>query len=149
MTSETSSKNNKRHSLFFTRQRTLLARRGWVIAVSAVLQVILNIVATPIRILYESSEQSIAYATLSGKAFISRNAYIVADQMGISPAVCLITLFLSVLIAHQGFSYLFSRREIDFFWSLPMKRRSRFFNIYINGFLSTRYLISCQYFWVF
>jgi ABC-2 type transport system permease protein len=134
MTSETSSKNNKRHSLFFTRQRTLLARRGWVIAVSAVLQVILNIVATPIRILYESSEQSIAYATLSGKAFISRNAYIVADQMGISPAVCLITLFLSVLIAHQGFSYLFSRREIDFFWSLPMKRRSRFFNIYINGF---------------
>lgn len=134
MTSVTSLKNNKRHSVFITRQRALLARRGWVIALSAVLQFIMNIVATPIRILFESSEQSIAYMTLSGKAFINRNSFIVADQMGISPAVCAITLFLSILIAHQGFSYLFSRREIDFYWSLPLKRRSRFFNIYLNGF---------------
>lgn len=42
-------------------------------------------------------------------------------------------IILSAVCAMQGFSYLNSRREIDFYHSLPVKKKRRFFVIWLNG----------------
>ncbi len=42
---------------------------------------------------------------------------------------------LAVICAIQGFSYLYSRRQVDFYHSLPVKTRRRFAVIWLNGIL--------------
>jgi ABC-2 type transport system permease protein len=46
-----------------------------------------------------------------------------------------ISILLGVLCGLQGFSYLFSQEKTDFYFSLPVKRRTLFFSAYLNGFL--------------
>ena len=46
----------------------------------------------------------------------------------------LITLF-AIVCAIQGFSYLYSRKKVDMYHSVPVKKTRRFAVIYINGIL--------------
>lgn len=48
---------------------------------------------------------------------------------------------LAILAAIQGFSYLYSRKKIDFYMGMPVKRSRRFMIIWLNGILL--YLIPC------
>ncbi len=56
---------------------------------------------------------------------ISRNPLLLAATVGIA-----------VITGVQGFSYLFSRKKIDLYHSIPVKRIQLFIPIYINGILS-------------
>lgn len=47
--------------------------------------------------------------------------------------ICYLIFALAVVIALQGFSYLFSRRKVDMYHSVPVSMKSRFTTIYING----------------
>ncbi len=44
-----------------------------------------------------------------------------------------ITVVAAVLIAIQGFSYLYKRQKVDFYHSVPVKKSRRFTVIYLNG----------------
>lgn len=56
-----------------------------------------------------------------------------------SPAVFL-SGFFAVFLSMQGFSYLNSRKKLDFYEALPISRRRRFFGILLSGLLI--YLLS-------
>ena len=53
----------------------------------------------------------------------------------------LIVAAFAVLSAVQGFSYLYNRKKIDFYMGMPIKRKSRFLIIWLNGVLV--YAIPC------
>lgn len=42
---------------------------------------------------------------------------------------------LAIISAIQGFSYLYSRQKMDFYMGMPIKRKNRFFIIWLNGIL--------------
>ncbi len=48
---------------------------------------------------------------------------------------------LAIISAIQGFSYLYSKKKIDFYMGMPVRRRRRFMVIWLNGILV--YLIPC------
>lgn len=57
------------------------------------------------------------------------------NTLGISKIIALVTAGMAFLSAVQGFSYLYSRKKIDFYMGMPVKRKKRFLNIWINGIL--------------
>ncbi len=146
MTSKNSSLTSpKSASRFRTKHIDLLTHRLWVGALSLILQVLMYSVATPLRIVYERSQVA---STLTTEAAILKfhtdQAQTIFGQMCLSWPSLVLTLVLAVVIAHQGFAYVFSRRELDFYMSQPVKRSQHFRNVYMNGVLlySIPYLIS-------
>ncbi len=58
-----------------------------------------------------------------------------ADALGFQPA-CLFSVFLlGAIIAIQGFSYLYDRKKVDLYHSVPVSGKRRFLVIYTNGIL--------------
>lgn len=70
-------------------------------------------------------------------SYYSRNLYIqdlmrgVLDTFRTYPAI--VTILLAIVIGIQGFSYLFSKRKIDMYLSIPVSNKRRFATIYFNG----------------
>lgn len=52
-----------------------------------------------------------------------------------NPSWFFVSVLMAVLCAFQGFSYLFSETQCDFYFALPLKRRSLFLSGYLNGLL--------------
>lgn len=44
-----------------------------------------------------------------------------------------VSAVLAVIIAIQGYSYLFSKRKVDMYYAVPVSMKRRFFTIYFNG----------------
>lgn len=59
--------------------------------------------------------------------------------LGPSGILFILTALLAVISAVQGFSWLYSRKKIDFYMGMPVKRSRRLLVIWLNGILS--YLI--------
>ena len=57
------------------------------------------------------------------------------NTLGFSVITEAMTSGLALICAVQGFSYLFSRKKIDFYMGMPVKRKKRFFYIWLNGIL--------------
>lgn len=57
------------------------------------------------------------------------------STMGMNTGMLFLTSALAVVSAIQGFSYLYSRKKIDFYMGMPVKRRKRFLVIWLNGIL--------------
>lgn len=144
MTSASSSSPKKGLS-FFSYHRNLFGRRLWVGVVSIVLQLLFYTVATPLRIVYDRSQVADQLTTEIARAtYRTKQAQMIFGQMCLSSIAMGLTLLLAVVIAHQGFAYVFSRRELDFYMSQPVKRSRHFRDVYINGIMlfALPYMIS-------
>ena len=62
-------------------------------------------------------------------------------NVGYGSEIWLLVAGFAVLSGVQGFSYLYSRKKIDFYVSMPIKRKKRFLIIWLNGVLA--YAIPC------
>jgi len=58
-----------------------------------------------------------------------------ADALGFQPLCMLPVALLGILIAVQGFSYLYDRKKVDMYHSVPVSAKRRFAVIYVNGIL--------------
>lgn len=113
-------------------------RRLWVWVVSALLFVLIFPVVVSITIsqiksdslyLVESYGQKIAQEILH-----KRLLYTVSQQLGFSVKVVAVAI-IAVISAVQGFSFLYSRKKMDFYMGMPVKRSRRFLIIWLNGIL--------------
>lgn len=64
-----------------------------------------------------------------------RLTYGMCNTLGFSTILQVLTTGIALVCAIQGFSYLFSRKKIDFYMGMPVKRKKRFFYIWANGIL--------------
>lgn len=55
------------------------------------------------------------------------------DALGFSDNLFGIILLLAAMIAMQGFSYLYDRRKVDVYHSVPVSKNRRFAVVYVNG----------------
>lgn len=57
------------------------------------------------------------------------------DAIGFSDNVFPVTMILGAIIGIQGFSYLYDRRKVDLYHSVPVTKGRRFAVIYVNGLM--------------
>ncbi|MBD5515710.1 MAG: hypothetical protein HDR06_14000 [Lachnospiraceae bacterium] len=57
------------------------------------------------------------------------------DALGFQDKLMVILLLLAVTIGMQGFSYLYDRKKVDLYHSVPVDRNRRFAVVYVNGFM--------------
>ncbi len=55
------------------------------------------------------------------------------DALGFSDNIYQIVFVLAAVIGMQGFSYLFDRRKVDMYHSVPVSKNRRFAVVYVNG----------------
>ena len=55
------------------------------------------------------------------------------DALGFSDNIYPIVFVLAAVIGMQGFSYLFDRRKVDMYHSVPVSKNRRFAVVYVNG----------------
>ena len=116
-------------SLFFKMMKEDFKTRVWTLAISILIFFFSLIVATAMMIsfnLYNSSTYN-----YSDDLAINFMSYI-----GISnPFFGIIFIVLSLVMAMSGFSYLYSKKKVDMYHSLPVKREVLYFIKIINGIL--------------
>lgn len=59
----------------------------------------------------------------------------VSSWIGVNEAMLIFVSALAILCAIQGFSYLYSRKKVDMYHSVPVSKKRRFLTIYMNGIL--------------
>ena len=112
-------------------------RRLWVWMLSALFFVL----AIPVTISITISRQmnNLKYLTevygvaLAEDAMHERLVNSMCGQLGFSSALPVFTTIIAVAAAIQGFSSLYSRKKIDFYMGMPVKRSKRFRIIWLNG----------------
>lgn len=57
------------------------------------------------------------------------------DGLAFSDNTWPVLIFLGGIIGMQGFSYLYDRRKVDMYHSVPVSKKTRFLVIYVNGIL--------------
>lgn len=116
-------------SLFFKLMKEDFKTRVWTLAISILIFFFSLIVATAMMIsfnLYEGSAYS--YKDDLALNFIS---YIDVKN----PFFGMIFIVLALVMAMSGFSYLYSKKKVDMYHSLPVKREVLYFVKIINGML--------------
>ncbi|MCM1155003.1 MAG: DUF6449 domain-containing protein [Roseburia sp.] len=102
----------------------------WIISILVQLAIYPGIMTVYLsRINFWNKEGNYKTAELFEKALQEA----VTDALGFKPIATFPILFLAVCIAVQGFSYLHSRKKLDFYQSVPVSARHRFLVIYSNG----------------
>lgn len=72
-------------------------------------------------------------------AYLTQSAYKQAlyeaarDALSFNSFQWVVIVFLATMIGMQGFSYLYDRRKVDLYHSVPVSRKSRFWIIYAGG----------------
>ncbi len=114
-------------SSFFKLLKEDLRQRLWTIILAA----IVFLLPVPIYIAMEiSSSQGF------GTGMLDNFARRLAEPMAYDSAwMIVVTIFGAFICAVSGFGYLFSKKKVDFFHSLPVKRETLFAIKYINGVL--------------
>lgn len=107
-------------------------RRIWVWIVAALLQAvsylgILMIYITRIRKWHEEGMYKTEILYKEALYDAARDALAFRQYQGLIVGV------LATIIALQGFSYLYDRRKVDLYHSVPVSRKRRFFVIYLGG----------------
>lgn len=72
---------------------------------------------------------------VTGTAAKDRLAEAAGEWLKADGVVIVFVSILAVICAIQGFSYLYSRKKVDLYHSMPVSKRRRFVVIYINGVL--------------
>ena len=116
-------------SLFFKLMKEDFKTRVWTLAISILIFFFSLIVATAMMISFNIYNNS-TY-NYSDDLAINFMSYI-----GISnPFFGIIFIVLSLVMAMSGFSYLYSKKKVDMYHSLPVKREVLYFIKIINGIL--------------
>ena len=102
-------------------------KKVWIVVVALIIFIFVNPVHTLMEI--EGSYQNI-YLT-NENIIESMRYYLTPGFFGntVLPAV------LAIVLGIAGFSYLFSKKKVDLYHSIPVKREKLFFASYINGIL--------------
>ncbi len=123
----------KKGSRFLVLQRQILRRRLWLMAAIILYMVLYYPVA--IIMLIARSNESAALQGFNAVQTLDQRLGEVGTWIGIRQNFSQAVVVIAVVLALQGFSYLFSMDKQDFYESQPVSRRERFWNIYSNGFL--------------
>lgn len=114
-------------------------RRLWVFIISLLGFVLIfptAVVLTVNRIISRSEWMVETYgAEIAEKILHERVIAGMCDVFGFSGILFIIAAAIAVVSAIQGFSWLYSRKKIDFYMGMPVKRKKRFFIIWLNGIL--------------
>lgn len=119
-------------NLFWVRSKENNKRRIWVWIVSILLQMVAYPAVMLVylsRIQFWNQEGSYATAEIYKQALQEA----AADAVGFNPRTYTLVLVLALLIGIQGFSYLYDRRKIDMYHSVPIPLKSRYSVVYWNG----------------
>lgn len=114
-------------SSFFSLMKQDLKQRLWTIVLAA----IVFLLPVPIYIAMKISGAD-AYGNIAMETFARRLA---APMIAGSPWMVLVTIVGATICALTGFGYLFSKKKVDFFHALPVKKETQFAIRYINGVL--------------
>ncbi len=108
-------------------------RRIWVWIISALLWFFYY----PIGMAFLMSQQKnyILERKLNGAAAKARLVEQAANWLSMNGMIAIFISMLAVVCAIQGFSYLYSRKKVDLYHSVPVKKSRRFSIIYLNGIL--------------
>ncbi len=114
-------------------------RRLWVWVISALVFMLVFPVMTAIVISQINNSAPYLSTAYTGEALerFLHGKLIAAmrEQLGFFSARIIAVLGIAVISAVQGFSYLYSRKKMDFYMGMPVKRKKRFLVIWLNGIL--------------
>lgn len=120
-------------SLFWVRSKENHKRRGWVWIISLLIQLA---VYPGIMVLYLTRIRTNNMRGLySAEIFRDKMFDAAADALGFKSQAPWAVMILAVIIGIQGFSYLYSRKKVDMYYSTPVSAKSRFTVVYINGII--------------
>ena len=122
-------------SLFFKLLKEDFKVRIWTLAVSILIFFFSHIVGTAMMLsMYKyNSEFSEPTDLLSYKVEFVQTFY---SYIGIkNPLFAFVFVVLAVVVAMSGFSYLYSKKKVDMYHSLPVRREVLFFVKILNGIL--------------
>lgn len=115
-------------TLFINLQKEDMKNRIWVLALGALLFLVLRVVGFMMMV----------ERWLSQDYSLARNiilVYLEEEVMPGSESIFALVLLMAVLCGITGFSFLFSKRKVDFYHSLPVRRDTLFLAHYVNGII--------------
>ncbi|MDE7404853.1 MAG: hypothetical protein K2M81_07090, partial [Lachnospiraceae bacterium] len=74
-------------------------------------------------------------STVAGQIIHEKLVNSMCGILGLNVGFVFLTAAIALVSAVQGFSYLYSRKKIDFYMGMPVKRKKRFLVIWANGIL--------------
>ena len=116
---------------FAKEQRAITMRRLPLLSLSILMYFLYDVFGTVMAI---QRERSVTY-DYTMIPFPVRGAQIVSNWMGLRSLSFVICSVGAILLAIQGFAWLYKQQTVDFYESRPEKRSTRFINILVNGFL--------------
>ncbi len=119
-------------NLYFKLMQEDLKRRIWTAALT-----ILGILFTLLVPVAVKCSEYAEYAESWEDYMRSRMASDIVTYLGTSEILVYVLLFICVLWAVSGFSYLHNSRRVDFYHSLPVKRHVLFLVNYLDGIIVT------------
>lgn len=119
---------------FWASSRENHKRRIWVWVV-AVLSQLLGYCAMVTIYLSRIKNQYEMGAFRTAEAFRNAMYQAARDALAFSDNLWPLVVFLGAVIGMQGFSYLYDRRKVDMYHSVPVSKKKRFTVIYVNGII--------------
>lgn len=108
----------------------ILSALAFMLALPAVVALTLNSISRNYQWIAENYG-----STLAGEILHEKLVNSMCGILGLNAGLFLLTSAIALVSAVQGFSYLYSRKKIDFYMGMPVKRKKRFFVIWIDGIL--------------
>lgn len=107
----------------------------WAVVILSFVLVLPLILAMRISLVYQEMHYlAESYGAEQANEILHGNLLtMVKTILGPSGMLFLFTVFFAVANAVQGFSWLYSRKKIDFYMGMPVKRWKRFLVIWLNG----------------
>lgn len=126
-------------NLYWAKWKENIKRRGWSLVICFVALFLFfpvrNIIALNSGL---KSAEEVLQAGTAAEDMAKRLAWIqsdLAENIGISGEFTLCMALFAVIFAVQGFSFLYSRRKMDLYMSVPVSGPKRFVMIWANGML--------------
>ncbi len=119
---------------FWASSRENHKRRIWVWVVAVMSQMLVYSSMTMIYLSRIKNQYEMgAFRTV--EAFRQAMYQAARDALAFSDNLWPVIVFLGAVIGMQGFSYLYDRRKVDMYHSVPVSKQKRFWVIYVNGII--------------
>lgn len=119
---------------FWASSRENHKRRIWVWIVAVMSQLLVYSSMTMIYLSRIKNQYEMgAFRTV--QAFRQAMYQAARDALAFSDNLWPVIVFLGAVIGMQGFSYLYDRRKVDMYHSVPVSKQKRFWVIYLNGII--------------
>ena len=121
-------------NLCFKLMREDIKRRGWTIALTVLGLLFTTVIPTAIKC------GELTDLTVQDSPVIKYMQQSVVKLLKTGSMAAVFLIVASVLWAVSGFHYLHNNKKVDFYHSIPVRRRQLFLAIYVNGILVYRRL---------